>query len=153
MKQTQVFGWREWVSLPLLGITSIKAKLDTGAKTSALHAWYLDPFQLDDQPWLRFRVHALQAHDAAFVVCQAPLSDQRWVTNPGGTQERRYVITTNLQMGGNCWPIQLSLTNRDTMGFRMLIGREAMRGRLVVDPGASFLSGKQPAGDIGHPSK
>lgn len=151
--QRQIFGWREWVSLPSLGITSIKAKLDTGAKTSALHALDLNTFLVDGQQWIRFRVHPLQKDDTTFVVCQAPLSDHRWVTNPGGMRERRYVISTSLQIGSSCWPIQLGLTDRDAMGFRMLVGREAMRGRMMVDPQASFLAGKKPARAVSRNSK
>ena len=91
---------------------------------------------------MRFCVHPLQRDDVTVVLCSAPLCDRRWVTNSGGTRERRYVISTRLRIGSDSWPIELTLTNRDEMGFRMLIGREAMRGRLIVDPNASYRAGK-----------
>jgi len=137
----QIVGWREWVSLPALGVDAVKAKLDTGATTSALHAWDEEVFEIDELPWIRFCAHPFQQDNEAVVRCAAPLSDRRLVTNPGGTRERRHVITTMLEIGGACWPIELTLTNRDAMGFRMLLGREAMRGRLIVDPTASYRTG------------
>ncbi len=149
--QRRILGWREWVSLPCLGIASIKAKLDTGAKTSALHAWDLSLRKVDGQQWISFRVHSMQQDEAASVVCEAPLSDQRWVTNSSGASERRYIISTNLQIGTNCWPIELSLTNRDSMEFPMIIGREAMRDRLIIDPRASFRAGRNLTGAVDGP--
>lgn len=139
----RIVGWREWVSLPTLGIHAIKAKLDTGAKTSALHAWDQELYEVDERPWVGFWAHPLQRDDGTVVRCEAPLTDRRWVTNPGGTRERRYVVTTMLAVGGECWEIELTLTHRDEMGFRMLVGREAMRGRLIVDPSQSFRTGSR----------
>lgn len=139
-----MLGWREWVSLPKLGIVAIKAKLDTGAKTSALHAWDLSLHEVDGRKWIRFRVHPMQRDKETSVVCEAPLSDRRWVTNSSGMSERRYIITTELQIGANVWPIELSLTNREAMGFPMIIGREAMRNRVLVDPRASYRAGRNP---------
>ena len=147
----QVLGWREWVSLPGLGIAAIKAKLDTGAKTSALHAWDLSFHMVDGRQWIRFRVHQVRRGKAMSVVCEAPLSDQRWVTNSSGTRERRCIISTDLQIGPSSWPIELSLTNRDAMEYPMIIGREAMRNRLIVDPKASFRAGRNPAGAVRRP--
>jgi len=138
----RILGWREWVSLPDLGITAIKAKLDTGARTSALHAWNAEPVEIDGKPWVRFRTFPLEGPAAAPVMCEAPLSDQRWVTNSGGMREWRCVISTRLSIADDSWPIELTLANRDPMGFRMLVGREAMRGRFIVDPRRSYRSGR-----------
>ena len=141
--QRRILGWREWVSLPCLGIAAIRAKLDTGAKTSALHAWDVSLHTIDGQQWIRFRVSSMRGKEAASVECEAPVSDERWVTNSSGASERRYIISTDLQIGQSSWPIELSLTNREAMEFPMIIGREAMRDRLIVDPAASFLAGKR----------
>ena len=134
--------------MPGLGIAAIRAKLDTGAKTSALHAWDLSLRTVDGRQWIRFRVHPMQRDEVTSVVCEAPLSDQRWVTNSSGTSELRYIISTNLQIGQSSWPIELSLTNRDAMEYPMIIGREAMRNRLIVDPMASFRAGRSLPGAV-----
>ena len=136
------------MSLPCLGIVAIKAKLDTGAKTSALHAWDFKLRTVDGQQWIRFRVHPMQREREKSVVCEAPLIDRRWVTNSSGMGERRYIIVTKLQIGSSHWSIELSLTNREAMGFPMIIGREAMRNRLIVDPRASFRAGRKPSGAV-----
>lgn len=148
VKNRRILGWREWASLPGLGIAAIKAKLDTGAKTSALHAWDLSLRTVAGRQWVRFRVHPLQRDKVTSVVCEALVSDRRWVTNSSGTRERRYIITTSLQIGSSRWPIELSLANRDAMGFPMIIGREAMRDRLIVDPKASYRAGRKPTGAL-----
>ncbi len=150
--ERRICGWREWASLPGLGIGAIKAKLDTGAKTSALHAWDLDAYEVDGRPWVRFCVHPLHRADGSVARCSAPLCDRRWVTNSGGTSERRYVISTHLRIGAESWPIELTLTNREQMGFRLLIGREAMRGHLIVDPNSSYRAGK-PGGKVKKSTK
>ena len=141
LRDRQIVGWREWVSLPDLGITAIQAKLDTGAKTSALHAWGRERFELHGIDWVRFHAHVTENVEDGSVQCAAPLTDCRWIANPGGTRELRYIITTTVGIGGETWPIELSLTERDDLQFRVLIGREAMRGRLIVDPRRSFRSG------------
>ena len=143
IKDRRIVGWREWVSLPELGVNSIKAKLDSGAKTSAMHAWDQEIYDQGNQPWVRFCTHPLQHDLDTSVDCKAPLADHRWITNSGGTREHRFVISTTLEIAGMSWPIELSLTNRDEMGFRMLIGRDAMRGHLVVDPSKSYCMGKR----------
>ena len=103
---------------------------------------------VDGRQWIRFRVHPMQRDKVTSVVCEAPLSDRRWVTSSSGTRERRYIISTNLQIGDSCWPIELSLTNRDAMEFHMINGREAMRNRLIVDPRASFREGRKTTGTV-----
>lgn len=135
-------GWREWVALPALGIERIKAKLDTGARTSALHAFGLRAKQQGDQLWVEFAVHPLQRDDAIQQLCRAPVLDRRWVVSSSGHRERRYVIATDLRVGAEEWPIEVTLTNRDEMGFRMLIGRTAMHRRLIIDPAASYRMGR-----------
>jgi len=142
--QRLVLGWREWLSLPELGLPYIKAKIDTGARTSALHAFELTYFERDGLPFVRFGIHPLQRRVDVQVLCTAPVIDQRRVKDSGGHSERRYVICTPVAIGDDSWPIELTLTNRDTMGFRMLLGRTAMHERVIVDPDASYLLGKPP---------
>ena len=132
-------GWREWVGLPDLAIKRIKAKVDTGARTSALHAFKVTPFTKRGEKWVRFAVHPKQRHRHPEVICEARVIDQRRITDSGGNSQERYVIRTRLKLGTLSWPIELTLSNRDSMGFRLLIGRQAIRRRYVVDPGRSFV--------------
>jgi len=135
-----VVGWREWVGLPELGIHSIKAKVDTGARTSALHAFGLKARKEDGIYRVKFKVHPIQENDTAIINCGADVLDERWVRDSGGHRELRFVIKTALMLNDRSWPIEITLTNRDTMGFRMLLGRTAMDERLIVDPSQSFLT-------------
>ena len=136
-----IVGWREWVALPAFRLPAIKAKLDTGARTSALHAFNMEIVERNGKSWVKFDVHPLQRNDSLVVRCAAPLIDRRRVNNPGRS-ERRYVVETLVRMGETEWPIELTLTNRDEMGFRMLIGREALRGYWLVDPALSYRTNK-----------
>jgi hypothetical protein len=142
-KKKKIIGWREWVRLPDLRIDRIKAKIDTGARTSALHAHKITPFTKDGAAYVRFAVHPIQRQRKPEVVCVALVIDERAVTPSGGRSERRYVIRTLMKLGKSRWPVELTLTNRDHMGFRMLIGRQALRRRYLVDPGRSFVVRKK----------
>jgi len=142
-KQKRAAGWREWVGLPAIGVGSIKAKLDTGARTSALHAFNIETHWTNGELWARFFVHPYQKNDAKEIACDARIEDIRIVSNPGGRRQRRLVIRTDIHLGDETWPIDLSLTDRDEMGFRLLIGRTAMHGNLIVDPDHSYLLGKR----------
>jgi hypothetical protein len=144
-KTPLTIGWREWVSLPDLTVDAIKAKVDTGARTSSLHAFRIEPFSREGATWVRFELHPLQRSRAMKVACEARVVDERSVRSSNGSVDRRYIIKTLLRIGDVAWPIELSLANRDEMGFRMLLGRTALRGRTVIEPGRSFLLGAAPA--------
>jgi hypothetical protein len=132
-------GWREWVALPGLGVQAIKAKIDTGARSSALHTFAVERFEQNGKAMVRFQAHPLQRNDDYIVTAEAVLLEEREVRNSGGQAELRPVIETQVQVGHALWAIELTLTNRDQMGFRMLLGRQAVRQRYLVDPGRSYL--------------
>jgi hypothetical protein len=137
-----IIGWREWVGLPDLSVARVKAKVDTGARSSALHAFDLHVVRRRGRELVRFKVHPLQRDTLVTVETEAVVEDYRTVKNSGGISTRRPVIRTLVELGGARWPIELTLVGRDEMGFRMLLGREAVRRRFVVDPGRSFRSGR-----------
>ena len=142
-KTPVVLGWREWLALPELGIPAIKAKIDTGAKTSTLHAFRQEIFRKKGRKFIRFWIHPLQRKKKIELVCEAPVLDRRMVRDSGGHAEERYVIMTPIILDDRQWPIELTLTRRDSMLFRMLLGRSALKeGGFIVDPGASYLMGK-----------
>ncbi len=134
-----IVGWREMLCLPDLGIDLIKAKIDTGARSSCLHTFKLETFERDNELWVRFWIHPLQNNDEYVKECEAKVLDQRTVKDSGGHQEQRYVIETTLRFNHQDWPIEMTLTNRENMLFRMLLGRTAMQNKIIVDPSASFL--------------
>lgn len=140
-----VIGWRERVALPELAIASVKAKIDTGARSSALHAFDIEYFKKDKTDFVRFKVHPHQRSNQKTITTEAPLLEMRQIRNSGGQAETRPVIITQVSTHDQQWPIELTLTNRDVMGFRMLLGRQAVRKRFLVDPGQSYLQSSAPA--------
>lgn len=138
-RQLAVIGWRELLALPDLNIDRIKAKIDTGARTSSLHAFNCQEFEQEGKTMIRFEVHPTQRDNKQTVLAQAELVEYRQVTNSGGQAQRRPVIITTMKLGEHQWQAELTLTNRDVMGFRMLLGRQAVRDRFSIDPGRSFL--------------
>lgn len=141
-KQAFSLGWREWLSLPQLGIDRIKAKIDTGARTSALHAFFVTPFQQNGQEWVRFGMHPYQGDLDREIICEAAVVDRRIVTDSGGHKEERFVIRTAVVMAQQSFEIDMTLTNRDTMKFRMLLGRTGIPVGVRVYPEKSFLLGE-----------
>lgn len=134
-------GWREFVDLPHFGVTGVKAKVDTGARTSSLHAFRLAVFTRDDRDWASFEIHPNQRNAAGARKVEAEVIEFRQVRSSNGTVQRRPVIRTDVVWNEQCWPIDVTLTNRDEMGFRMLLGRAALRRRVLVDPSRSYLGG------------
>lgn len=142
MDQSLQLGWREWCGLPDLGLPAIKAKVDTGAKTSALHTFRIEPYAQNGVDLVRFWVHPLQRNEDLVRECVAAIKDERIVSDSGGHKELRYIIETPVQIGDKSWPIEMSLTNRDTMRFRMLLGRKAMQDNVAVLPTRSYINGR-----------
>lgn len=138
-----MIGWKEWLFFPDLEIPAIKAKIDTGARTSSLHTFCIEEYTAQGRPMVRFGVHPLQKRRDVELFCEAPVFDRRRVKDSGGHTEMRYFIETEVVLGGMRWPIRISLTNRDGMMFRMLLGRTAMEKRFIIDPGRAYLSGRK----------
>ncbi|WP_424934057.1 30S ribosomal protein S6--L-glutamate ligase [Amaricoccus macauensis] len=134
-----VIGWEEWVSLPDLGLPAIKAKVDTGAKTPALHASVIEPFGPADNPQVRFMLQPNPDNPDLEITCSAPVIDRRYVTSSNGDSEQRYVISTHIKIADRTWPIEVTLTDRSSMAYRMLLGRSAIDSDMVVDPNRSFI--------------
>ena len=134
-----IVGWREWIGLPGLGIKAIKAKIDTGARSSSLHAFDVEPFERDGAAWVRFVVHPLQRDCETTLHAESPVHEFRHVRSSSGHITYRPVILAEIELDNRRWPIELTLASRDEMGFRMLLGREAVRGKFIVDPGRSYM--------------
>jgi len=141
-EELAIIGWREWIKLPDLGIDAIKAKVDTGARTSSLHAFNLEEFVRDGATWVRFEVHPLQRKSQPSIQVEAEVLEYRTIRSSNGIATRRPVIITRANLLGTSWPVELTLASRDAMGFRMLLGREAYRNRFLVDAGRSYFGGK-----------
>lgn len=142
VKKYPIIGWREWIILPELGIPKIKAKIDTGARTSALHAFSLRPFVENGLNKISFDIHPFQHNTEKVTNCIAEVVDKRLVTDSGGHEEERYVIRTAITVSNTTWPIEITLTERENMLFRMLLGRSAIRKRFIVNPARSFVTTK-----------
>ena len=138
MSKGLVLGWEEWVALPDLGLPALKAKVDTGAKSSALHAFAIEPFGRSEKPRVRFGVHPIPERPDIEVTCSSDVLDRRQFTSSNGETESRFVITSNISIGGRDWPIELSLTNREQMSYRMLLGRQGISEDMIVQPSLSF---------------
>lgn len=143
-------GWREWVALPDLGVDAIKVKVDTGAATSAMHVMNLRVVTVDGLQVARFNVHPRQRKRLPSIAAEAPIVDMRLVRSSSGDEELRPVIRTRIELHGKRWPIEITLTRRDQMTFRMLLGRKAVRRRFVVDPGRSYTD--RPRGGRPNPA-
>lgn len=142
-KPKTVIGWEEWCAFPELGLPAVKAKIDTGAKTSALHAYDIEPFSKSGENFVAFKIHPLQRNQKLEIQCYAPLKDKRNVTSSNGEKEMRYVIEAKIEIGGAAFVTEITLTSRHKMSFRMLLGRDALRkGKFVVDPVKSYVLGK-----------
>ena len=137
-----IAGWREWVSLPGIGVPWLKAKLDTGARSSAIHAFDITEFDRDGELWVRYSVHPWQRSDADATTAESRVLDRRTVRSSSGHSEERYVVHLDVSLVGHVVTAEMTLSRRDEMGFRMLIGREALRRRFLVDPGRSYLGGR-----------
>ena len=150
-KNRPVIGWREWLALPSFGVERIKVKVDTGARSSSLHAFDMETFERDGDEWISFSIHPNQRDDRSSLRVEAPLHDRRKVRPSTGKAKIRPVVFVPATLGGVTWPIEITLVRRDMMGFRMLLGRQAVRGRYVIDPGRSYLADQDQTLSHGAP--
>lgn len=135
-------GSEEWCAFPDMALPAIKARVDSGAKTSSIHAFNIQPFRRDGQAWVSFEVHPIQKNRRIVIRCEKPVIDKRSVKNTSGLAETRYVVSAPMKLGKEVWEVELTLANRDSMGYRMLLGREAMKDRAIIDPALRFVQGK-----------
>ena len=143
MEEKQTIGWKEWLALPGLGIPAIKAKIDTGARTSSLHTYQLEKFTQDGKDFVRFGIHPLQKNSELSITCESEIIDMRVVKDSGGHEEERIFIRTPVQLNNKKWDIEISLTSRENMLFRMLLGRTGLiSGDLNVDSALGYTAGK-----------
>ncbi len=140
---TDIVGWREWVSFPELGVDFIKAKVDSGARTSAIHAEDIEFIKKGKNKYVRFRLYPLQKDKETSHLVTLPIEDERWIKSSVGHKTHRPVVVVKMKIGEHTFPIELTLVNRDLMGFRMLLGREAIKNKFLLDAGHSFLQGKK----------
>ncbi len=143
-----IVGSEEWCAMPGLSIPVIKARIDSGARTSSIHAFNIQPFKKNGEAWISFEVHPLQQNRSTIIRTEAEVHDRRVVKSSSGDSEKRYVIKTILNLGDESWEIEVTLSNRDSMGYRMLLGREAMNNRILVDPSASCMHGDVSTSEI-----
>ena len=136
-----IVGSEEWCAMPGLSIPAIKARIDSGARTSSIHAFNIQPFKKNGEAWISFEVHPIQQNRSTIIRTEAEVYDRRVVKSSSGDAEKRYVIKTQLNLGDESWEIEVTLSNRDSMGYRMLLGREAMNNRILVDPSSSCMHG------------
>ncbi len=148
-KTKSTIGWKEWFSLDCLGLPAIKGKIDTGAKTSALHAFNIESFFIEDVEYVKFDIHPLQKNKKLVRSCVAQVIERRMVSDSGGKKEKRFVIKSYLMIGEKKIMIELTLANRDSMTFRMLLGRDAVKAaKMLVDPSKSFLQGRPKSSKV-----
>lgn len=150
LEEKIIVGSQEWCGFPELGLPAIKARVDSGAKTSSIHAFNIQPFKRHGESWVSFEIHPLQGNRRTTLKCESRVVDRRLIKSSSGTKEKRYVIETPVSLGFRVWPIELTLANRDSMGFRMLLGRQAMSDRALVDPAANFCHGELSDDEIDH---
>ena len=137
-----LIGWREWCALPHLNIPAIKVKIDTGARTSALHAFNIKSWVKKDKKYVNFSVYPLQGNNKIIIHCEAPVVDERIITSSNGHREHRYIILTEIKIAHQIWSIELSLSDRDPLKFRMLLGREALKKWAIIDPSRNYCQGR-----------